>query len=201
MLTVRAAPMTLVAFYVLIGSVSAQFATVINVPPSIAPAQILANTQLNLYDGGALGNYFSAGSQYSPLNNIEVNVYGGTVGTGFVAGQKSVVNISGGVVIGHPFRASPNSTVNIYGGVFSNFLTADEGSKVTLNGGEFRIDGEFVTGLEPIGANVQVNPPAGSVITGTLSDGTPFLFSPGRIWLRRRYSQSKDRRTSADFCW
>ena len=191
----------------------AQFTTIINVPPDPAPASVGANTQLNLFEGGALPARFTAGSSGATSRNIEVNIQGGTVGEKFKARRGSTINISGGIfgggalmyagstvnlsggtiqrspngfrvkgnmtmtggTVGH-FRASSGSIVDIYGGALGfGFGTFD--STVTLFGGDFRLDGGLLPGLERDGDTISLNLPATAQLTGILSDGTPFAFS------------------------
>ena len=88
----------------------AQFNTVINLPenpdspnPSGFSGNsignnsgISSNTQLNVSDGGSIGFQFGAGARDVPSTNVEVNISGGTILTGFEANSGSTVNISGG---------------------------------------------------------------------------------------------------------
>jgi hypothetical protein len=65
--------------------VRAQFTTVINVPPEVAPTSIGSDTQLNLGDGGEIGSNFDAGADDGSSTNVEVNIDGGSVGNSFSA--------------------------------------------------------------------------------------------------------------------
>lgn len=111
------------------------FATVINVPPTPAPTGIGSNTQLNLYAGGALGNSFGAGNSLisNPSTNVEVNIYGGTVGESFRANSNSVVNILGGTV-GQYMRLI-RSQVNLRGGTMLNETYVELDSLMSISGG------------------------------------------------------------------
>ncbi len=91
------------------------FTTVINVPPDPDPGLIGSDTQLNLFDGGSLGDQFFVGDKFVPASNMEVNISGGQVGRQFLAFSGSTVNLSGGA-IGDDFTAFPGSTVNLSGG-------------------------------------------------------------------------------------
>jgi hypothetical protein len=115
----------------------AQFTTVINVPPDVAPNSIGSNTQLNLFDGGSIGSSFDAGASNGSGVNIEVNVFGGSVGTGFAAFGGSTVNISGGSV-GTSFQAL--GTVNILNGVVGSGFRAWSGGLVNILGGSIGAD-------------------------------------------------------------
>jgi hypothetical protein len=171
----------------------AQFATVINVPPDMAPASIGSNTQLNLSEGGSLGHSFDAGAINGTSTNVEVNVLGGSVGNGFDAFRGSTVNISAGAVgtsfdaengsvvnisgglVGTEFEAFSGSTVNISSGLVGNFFQAHLGSMITLSGGAFGHHFDALTGstLRIIGNEFRLDgvPIAG---LGTPGDTLPF---------------------------
>jgi len=94
------------ALFVLAPDVKGEFTTIINIPPdpAIGDNQSIASvTQLNLGDGGSIGEQFEAGFFNGSSTNIEVNISGGTVGDSFNA-VWSTVNISGGTV-GNGFNA------------------------------------------------------------------------------------------------
>jgi hypothetical protein len=225
-----------VTFLVPLGAgvpIYAQFNTIINVPPAISPSSIGSDTQLNLFDGGSIGQDFDAGAADGSSTNVEVNVAGGTVGFFFEAFQGSTINVSGGNVggffdaengsqvnisggtvgnafaarsgsnvnitggvISSSFYAISGSTVNISGGLFGSGFNADNGSNVRISGGvlgqdfdadfgstvrfvgnEFRLNGVSVPGLGVVGNTAFVDVPDGAVLTGVLTDGTPFLLS------------------------
>lgn len=118
----------------------------------------------------------------------EVNIDGGTVNTGITASSGSVLNISGGTV-GDSSRASSGSVVSISGGSVGSAFRAEAGSRVTLSGGTVSFDfnafsgsqveligGEFeLNGVSFVQSSISLTP--GDVFTGTLADGSPFLFS------------------------
>ena len=84
---------------------------------------------------------------------------------------KRQVNISGGQ-IGSDFDALDGSTVNISGGQFGRDFAARDGSSVNLSGGEFLLNGSaFNDTSSPLTLS------QGDVLTGTLEDGSTFLFS------------------------
>ena len=123
-----------VVFLMLASTTGAQFTTVINVPPDVAPSSIDSDTQLNLFDGGTIGLLFDAGSASGASANIEVNIRGGKVGDFFDANSGSTVNISGGLVA-TAFNANAGSTINISGGSVGGGFDADGGSTVNISGG------------------------------------------------------------------
>ena len=156
--------------------------TVINVPPSfISPesSPIGPNTTLNVFDGGevrfvnALSGSIvniSGGSVGSIAAFVDstVKISGGNVGDGFIAGPGSAVNISGGSV-GATFTAFSDSTVEISGGSFGIDFNAEAGSDVELIGGAFKLNGANFS-------SSTITLQAGDVFTGTLQDGSLFIF-------------------------
>ena len=113
----------------------AQFETVIDVPPDLAPiGGIGSSTQLNVAEGGFVTG-LDAGASDGSSANIEVNIRGGTIGVGFQANAGSIVNISGGEV-GSSFDANSGSVINIDAGVLGSSFDANSGSIVNLHGGE-----------------------------------------------------------------
>jgi len=164
----------------------ALFDTVINVPadqPSISGSVggNASTTQLNLAGGGAIGDSFDANS------GSEVNISGGTVGFNFNANSGSEVNISGGTY--SLFRASDGSIVNISGGFSTEVFGALAGSVVNISGGASsnRFTAAPGSDVELIGGDFQLNATAftdstitltaDDVFTGTLADGSVFIFS------------------------
>lgn len=154
--------------------------------------------QLNVASEGRIGTSFDAnsgsevnisggtvGSGFAANSGSEVNISGGDFSAGFDANLGSVVNISGGSIFNFradggseanvsggsvDINAETGSVVNISGGNVSNRLTADPGSDVELIGGEFRLNGvEFRGGTISLVDD--------DVFTGTLADGSPFIFS------------------------
>ncbi len=133
------------------------------------------------------------GSSFTTIDS-NVEITGGTVGSFFDAGRGTVVNMSGGSM--QTYFARKGSETNISGGSVSEFFIANEGSEVNLHGGnhdiilsanpgsqihlfgaEFRLDGVLVEGLATPGDSIKINVPEGSVLSGTLEDGTPISFS------------------------
>ncbi len=162
-------------------SVFAQFTTIINVPPDVEFI-INSNTQLNLSDGGVIGRPYTP-SGFSPGVDVgsSVTLSGPT--------ENIEVNISGGEVIGE-FSARNGATVNISGGSFGGLsILAD--STVTLFGGDFRLDGSLIGGLETIGDSQPIEVIDGRILSGTLTDGSTFatilatggLFGTGSLTL------------------
>ena len=118
--------------------------------------------QLNIDSGGDLGDLFRAES------GSEINVTGGDVGDTLSANAGSEINISGGTV-GNSFRGNSGSVVSISGGALGFGFNAFAGSQVELIGGEFKLNGaDFLSNT------ITLAP--GDTFTGTLTDGSPFIF-------------------------
>ena len=80
--------------------------------------------------------------------------------------NNSVVNISGGTFTGN-FRADSISIVTISGGTFENL----NGNGIALVGGDFKLNGVDFTG------STLGNLSNEDVFTGTLQDGSSFIFT------------------------
>src|SRR5690606_14472520 len=86
-------------------------------------------------------------------------------------------------------------TATISGGVFRQNVVAYFGATLAIQGGDFRIDGAAVDGLDLPGSVVECPLAPGQYLSGTLADGTPFGFlredlSPvptGRLRLERTH--------------
>jgi hypothetical protein len=120
-------------------------ATVINVPPEIAPPSIRGGQTLNLFQNGELPESFRAGpgstvniTGGTALGGMEVrgatlNISGGNVFSDFVALGGSELNISGGSF--GSFSEIFNSTVNLSGGNFGDASQAHLGAVINVSGG------------------------------------------------------------------
>ena len=102
--------------------------------------------QLNLNEGGFIGEFFTANS------GSEVNISGGAVGSFFLARSGSEVNISGGTVL----SIYSSGTVNVSGGTISSSFEAFDGSVLNISGGTV---GSGLTAL----SNSEVNISGGTV--------------------------------------
>ncbi len=125
-----------VSLFVLVvfrGVASGQFTTVIDVPPDVAPGSIGSDTQVNLFAGGALGDGFEMGASDGSSTNLELNIFGGTVGMDFQS-YGGVVNIRGGLFNGdnHRFR---NTTVSVLDGSLGSDFWIEDGSVIHVLGG------------------------------------------------------------------
>jgi hypothetical protein len=176
--------------YMSAGAAHAQFTTVISVPPSSAPSSVPADTQVNVFTGGAFGGRYNqalAGSEVNFLgggsglvfqaqDGSTVNIVDGLIGFGFRANGGSQVNISGGK-FDYGLIAKTNSQMTVSGGTFLDRTTFEADSNVRFLGGDFRIDNVPIAGLVNIGDTAPLNLPAGSVFTGVFPDGTTFAFT------------------------
>ncbi len=167
----------------------ALFDTVINLPPDPdidsveSIGGVIGQTiQLNVMDGGTVGQFFRAntGSEvnisggdvegnFFSSSGSEVNISGGNIGGSSGAFSGSVVNISGGNV-GGSFIAFLGSEINISGGSIGRGFDGRSGSDIELLGGEFKLNGNTFT-------NRSITLGGGDVFTGTLMDGSAFIFS------------------------
>ena len=142
--------------------------------------EVIGST-VNISDG-------SIGEQFTAYVGSEVNISGGVVGND-VNAFSSVINVSAGTIgdnfqayasnlsisggsFGNRFRAFDGSSIHISGGTFgrefSNISTRGSSNELTISGGEFQL-----SGVEINSGTVDVR---GGVLTGTFSDGSPFIF-------------------------
>ncbi len=135
--------------------------------------------------GGTLGGDFSAVS-----DGGVVNISGGDVDTNFRVNSGGIVNFDGGRLDGgnSDVRTRSGGVFNIRGGTIGNRFRGEDGSRVTISGGtvgaDFSVRGETIIR----GGEYHLNGVAFSgnrldlieegLLTGTLEDGTPFVFSP-----------------------
>ena len=147
------------------------------------------NSSIDLF-GGQIGASFTARNgtvvnvsggeiEYGlqAQNGSQVNISGGTIKDNFTA-SSSIVNISGGSV-GNFFWAHSDSSVRISGGTIGQGVRA--GSRFDVYGGEFRLDGQLIYGLDGEGKALAFNLPPLSVLSGILADGTPFAFTGSQV--------------------
>ncbi|QEG36909.1 hypothetical protein Pr1d_42490 [Bythopirellula goksoeyrii] len=108
-------------------------------------------------------------------DNATITLVGGTV-VGITAAN-SVVDVAGGEV--GSFTAGVGSMVTLRGGRFGDGISSSASSSVLVQGAEFHLDGIPLAGVAAPGDLLAVNIPLGSVVSGTLSDGTTFAFGKG----------------------
>ena len=152
--------------------------------------------------GGEIGHGFEAagasiimtaghiGELSTIYDGTILQMSGGVIGSNFEVATGGRLEVSGGTV--EPvFVAHPESEVLFSGGKYTGWLTAESGSSFTIAGGDFRLDGTPIAALSAPGNQQQLNLPEFGVLSGTLSDGTPFafgnanqLFAPGTLTLK-----------------
>jgi hypothetical protein len=110
--------------------------------------------------------------EFELFDNSELNVSGGTIGRFFQAYDGTTVNASGGTFIGST-TVNGGSEFNLSGGAIGDLFTVKEQGHFNISGGEFYLDGVPLN----VAGTVPLDIPGGSVLSGTLGDGTPFAFS------------------------
>ncbi len=111
------------------------------------------------------------GDATGALFGSTVNISGGSVGNHFQAGVGSTVNITGGSV-GGSFTVGLGSTLNLSGGSIGTAFRVDPEATFNLFGGEFLLNGEPYT--QDTLPNLDLSE---DVFSGTLADGTTFVFA------------------------
>ena len=155
--------------------------------------------------GGVIGEYFhtgkgstvdisggSIGDTFVAEYQSEVNISGGSSGNSFTAETDTVVNISGGT-FGDEFTVYPEAHVTISGGTFGNGFLAYAGNDLQFLGGEFRMNGVSVE------EEASISLTDTDVFTGTLEDGSVFIFSPLARFVEYQDFDVLDPRWSNDF--
>jgi hypothetical protein len=180
--------------------------TAFHSPGGPTPRGLRAGQSLTVADGGTIGNSFNAswgsavtitgtvgdnfeaigatvnisGGTVGDVSNAFMgsvfNVSGGSIGSNFTAARGSQVNITGGKV-GELFEVQAGGTANVSGGAIAEYFRIFSGGQLNISGGEFRLNGIPISGLSSAGSTKAIDIPAGALLSGTLSDGTPFAFS------------------------
>ncbi len=179
---------------------ASEFSSVINAPPAVVPDNTILTdgTQLNVFEGGAVGGDLSIGQPSGP-QAVEVNVSGGVIGNNpwetVDVWQGGVLNVSGGEVRGNTVVRG-GGIVRLTGGVLQDAIATRLGrfewaggriarsldsrsdGLVQITGGEWRVDGVPV---ESIPTDFRSVGPNGTgprrTIAGVLADGQPFILS------------------------
>jgi hypothetical protein len=163
-------------------------------PGAVAPANFTALPGSNIsIAGGSLDRGFEAtgatvtlsagsiGEQATIYRGTTLQVLGGDIGSNFEAAPGSRLEMLGGT-LGAVFVAHSGSEVIYSGGKIASSFQVKPGSSFNITGGEFKINGAPLATLANSGAEQQVDLPEFGVLSGTLSDGTPFAFSSGGGW-------------------
>jgi hypothetical protein len=86
------------------------------------------------------------------------------------------------------FPVASGGKARLEGGALGGGMELSPGGTLEIVGGEFRVDGNVIDGLETPGLSRGFTLPHGSVLSGTLSDGTPFAFNA----LDKRFDHTGD---------
>ncbi|QDT74552.1 cupredoxin domain-containing protein [Lacipirellula limnantheis] len=131
------------------------------------PGLVVKDGANAIIDGGENGARVENGGKLTINGGLVNNLIGHT---------NSLISITGGKIGGGSEGVSINSKIDIHGGAYGKF-NAYSLADVALYGGEFRLDGQLIGGLEQVGDTVAIDIPNRSVLSGTLTDGTPIVFT------------------------
>ncbi len=151
---------------------------------NFAGSQALGASQVDI-DGGTFGftrlhSKTSALIQKGEFKTLTVDtdsdvlMSGGRISERLYVGS-SRMDVYGGLITGVTEIGSGQLT--LHGGRLGGTLLARAASQVEIVGGDFRVDGVPVAGLDAIGDIVQFDPASGVTVTGILTDGTPIHLS------------------------
>ena len=150
-----------------------------------APGPLWAVNSAVQIEGGHVGRLTArdgttvsqmGGEMFAPsiTERSTFHLHGGIVaGRAYVDGR-SEAHISGGVL--SSVLIDRDGVLSIRGGAFGNGLSPNPGGLVNIDGYDFRINGQLVADIDQIGNSVVIPKNLDAVVTGTLSDGTPFAF-------------------------
>lgn len=113
----------------------ANFTTVIDLPPDVAPTFVDSDTQVNVLTGGVLADHVDAGLTNGSSTNIEVNVLGGEIGNYFDVYGGATVNLVEGSIGWSP-EVFDGARLNVLGGDVNGALYAQAGSVTTMTDGK-----------------------------------------------------------------
>jgi hypothetical protein len=177
--------------------------TIILLPAEPAPQGVHTGQTLNVQSGAAVSSHLMAGWG-STVNidggqvgydfeaaGAAVNVSAGSIGNAFDMFHGSILNVSGGTlgtdgrlhgaalqmtggVVGASLDASNSSLLQLAGGAIGDRLKLDASSQLAIVGGDFRLDGVPIAGLNQPGDMAPLDLPSAVVLSGILADGTPF---------------------------
>ncbi len=140
----------------------------------------LSNTSMTI-TGGDVGDFEAHNGSIIQIQGGKVNfgqytagssaiISGGAV-QGLAALDDTQITITGGAITDHALAALSGSKVDFFGGSFHQ-LHIEDGADFNLHGGQFMLDGVPIEGLDSPGSFVDFTPSPGSILTGTLTDGT-----------------------------
>ncbi|MFO0899768.1 MAG: hypothetical protein U0836_20250 [Pirellulales bacterium] len=134
---------------------------------------VLSNSE-GLITGGTIGYYFHAGDTDGSSANVTVDMSGGVIRGEAEINNGAVFTMIGGLIgganslggIDHNFGA----LASYHGGIFDYDFDTFAKSDVRIFGGDFFLDDQ------PLAATGQkIDIPVGSILSGVLADGTPFM--------------------------
>jgi hypothetical protein len=132
------------------------------------------NIEVNVYGGTVRDNLRTSGS-WTHNTNVRINMYGGRVERYISVDEGNLANVSGGEVIGG-IGVFGAGTATLSGGSIG-WIRATSQGKVVLVGGDFRLNGAPLAGLDHAGDLLPVALNDNAVLTGVLVDGTPVALS------------------------
>jgi hypothetical protein len=154
--------------------------------------------------GGTVGPNFEAvdatvnihggqvGADFDAFAGSHINIFGGTVGTNVDLYSGSAINMQGGSVA--RIDAMTNTLIHLDGGQIVNLqsssgshtdwtggtistLSINAGATLVVRGTDFKLNGVPIGGLANEGDVLQFNVPSSSILTATMSDGTPVVLA------------------------
>lgn len=153
-----------------------QFAEVFNVPPDTVPQPVPENSQVNLFDNGELPDNFVAEGSFN-FDDIEINIFGGTVGDNVQLMSNVRLNVFGGEIGDDFSNRFPRATIEsgTFGDRFSiSFNRIEDG--VFGDGGTMW--GSTISGGQ-FGSNIRIS--ATTFNGGSFGDGLDFTSSLGEV--------------------
>jgi hypothetical protein len=115
----------------------------------------------------------TAGAIDAALNSTIV-VSGGSVSS-IGVWSRSTLDVEGGTV--ESIRMHSQNGLSISGGAIGDLYAYGTSESTTISGGQFRLNGVPIAGLESLGNVVLQEVSLDAVLSGLLADGTPFAFS------------------------
>lgn len=135
----------------------------------VADVVAVSDGQVDLVDGASVGTLHADGGSIAMRGGVVRNEYS-RVAFDYQnhAYDGGTIRLEAGAV-GSGFEIESGALVEVLGGVFGGRNFADDGTEFRLVGGDFFLNGAPASG--------QVDPTGEYVLTGTLSDGSPFILS------------------------
>lgn len=167
--------------------IAAESSSEINVSGGEVQGEIVLNRGVANISGGSIGGL-------SLTNQAQAEIVGGELFD--LSASDSAARVSGGSI---EFLGAHNgSEVTVIGGEIAGLVSSFGGStsiqggalgdvyqwnggSVEIQGYDFRVDGVPIEGLENTGDQVGYSYSEGSLFSGTLADGTPFVISDGDV--------------------